>query len=160
MLRFLIVAIVAVGLNACATAGARAVDEPDAVRDTLRTLLSSASLPDPAPVDPELLAENVEGFWSDGRTHRGRDAFVAAYETAVAELEAEFETFSIEPTDVTLALSGDMACLSCRLELGGVLTGERGEYHRTVRSTFVFHKQDGRWQLVHEHSSRLPPGGG
>ncbi|MHC5210425.1 MAG: YybH family protein [Planctomycetota bacterium] len=156
MFRVLIVPMLAASLTACATGTHSVPGDADAVRDVLDTFLSSVSHPDPAPVDPQMFAENVEGFWSDGKTYRGRDTFVAAFDEAIAELEAEFVSFSAEADDVTLRLSGGMAWISCRLELGGTLTKGRGDYHRTLRTTFVLHKRSGRWQIEHEHSSRLP----
>ena len=151
---FMFVSIAAIGLTVCAK-GAAADNEDSAVRDVLKAYMSSMSYPDAAPVDSQIFAEDVEGFASDGKTYRGRDVFVSAFKSGIAELEHRFVKFAAEPKDIMLRRSGDMAWIACRIELSGTLTQERGEFHRTIRSTFVLRKQNNRWQIVHEHSSRL-----
>lgn len=46
--------------------------------------------------------------------------------------------------------------MSRRIELNGTLTPERGEIHRTIRSSFVFRKLKVRRQIVNQRSSVLP----
>lgn len=104
---------------------------------------------------PMLFADDIEAFWSNKETYRGRDAVVEALQAAVRELEADFESFDAKAKEVKVNCRGNLAWVACRIELSGVLTEERGEFSRTIRSTFVFEKRDGRWQMVHEHSSRL-----
>ncbi len=156
MLHFSLVSVVTGNLAVCAAGAVPATLEDEAVRAVLTAYMSSVSYPDPLPLDPRLFAEDVEGFWSDGKTYRGRDVFVAACKTAVAELKPDFVKFTAKPQDVKIRRSGDMAWIACRIELSGTLTQERGDFHRSIRSTFVLRKHNNRWQIVHEHSSRLP----
>ena len=158
MPRFMFGSIVALSLTVCAEGAVAAADEDSAVRDVLKAYMSSMSFPDPAPLDPQIFAEDIEGFASDGKTYRGRDAFLSAFKSGIAELEHGFVKFAAEPKDVILRRSGDMAWIACRIELSGTRTQARGAFHRTIRTTFVLRKQKDRWRIVHEHSSRLPQG--
>ena len=150
---FMIVSIVAASLTVCAKRAVAVNDEDSAVRDVLRAYMSSMSYPDPAPVDPLVFAEDVEGFASNGKTNRGRDEFVAAFKSGIAEVERGFVKFVAEPKDVMLRRSGSMAWITCRIELRGTRTQGRGPFNQIIRSTFVLRKQNGRWQIVHEHTS-------
>ena len=126
------------------------------VQAALTEYLETVAYPAPKPIDPMLFADDIEAFWSNGKTHRGRDAMVKAMEEGVRELEADFESFAAKADDVHIHRRGDFAWVTCHIKLNGTLTEDRGSFSRTIRSSFVFEKRDDRWQMVHEHSGRLP----
>ncbi len=74
---------------------------------------------------------------------------------SVREIESEFDRFAIKADDVNGHCKGNLAWVACRIDLTGTLTDNRGIFHRTIRSTFVFQKRKERWQIVHEPSSRV-----
>jgi len=153
-------ALSAIGLAAVVLIGGAqppADGEARAVRGVLDAYLDSAMFPNHTPIEPAWFAGDIEAFWSGGQHLRGREAVVAALTEGVRELAAEFATFKITPADVHLHRAGDLAWIACRLDFAGQLAGDGGPFSRTVGSTFVFEKRAGRWQMVHEHSSRLPP---
>ena len=121
MLRILPASIIATSLTVCVAGAVVTRDDDAAVRAVLRAYLSSFTCPNPTPLDPQLFAEDIEAFWSDGTTYRGRDAFVAACESEAAELEADSEKFAAELKDVVLRRSGDSAWIACRIERRRIL---------------------------------------
>jgi ketosteroid isomerase-like protein len=132
--------------------------KPDAevakVRAVLDAYLATAKHPDGKPLAKDAVGKDVLAFWSSGKTLTGRPALRAACDAAQAELRRDFEEFAATARDVKIRRKGDVAWLTCRLVLAGTLTEERGPFERRTRSTFVFEKRDGKWVLVHEHSSR------
>lgn len=131
------------------------VDDDAAVRAALNEYLATVAYPDPKPIDPKLFAAEIEAFWSNGEAYRGRAAVVKAMEVGVREVEADFESFAAKAEKVNVHRNGNFAWVVCRIELTGTLTKERGTFDRTIRSPFVFEKGGERWQMVHEHSSRV-----
>jgi ketosteroid isomerase-like protein len=160
MLRPLAVSSIAVVL-VILTFGAQipSVNDDAAVRAALKEYLATVTWPDPEPIDPRLFAADIEAFWSNGKTYHGREAVAKAMREGVDELKADFESFGAKAEDVKVHCKGDFAWVACRIEMKGTLTEDRGTFHRTIRSTFVFEKRSDRWQMVHEHSSRLPAQG-
>ena len=156
MLRILTVPIAAITLVAFVSgASTPPVDDDAAVRAALNSYLATVAYPDPKPIDPTLFATEIDAFWSNGETYRGRSAVVKALNIGVREVAAEFGTFAVKAEDVNVHRQGNLAWVVCRIDLAGTLTEQRGTFHRTIRSTFVFEKGEERWQMVHEHSSRL-----
>ena len=157
MLRPLIATLFAAALIGV-TGGASATrrDEDAAVRAVLDSYLAMVTCPDPKPVDVEILAADIEAFWSTGETCLGRDAFADALTSGVAKIVADFESFKAAAKDVKIRRQGDLAWLTCGIDFRGQLKGDRGAVGHSVRSTFVFERHDDRWLMVHEHSSRPP----
>lgn len=126
---------------------------------TLRRILdehiATVAWPNPRPIDPLMYAEDIEGFWSNGQTYNGRDAFVEAMKVGVQEAAENFANFAITAEDVKTHVAGESAWLTCVLVSKGALAKDQGEFNRKTRSTFVFEKRGDRWQMVHEHSSRI-----
>jgi len=153
----LAVPLLAIGTLALAAADAPPKKDPDveALKTALATYLTTATHPDRPPLPKDLFAEDIVAFWSSGSVYRGRAAMLAACEQATAELERDFEEFRATAKEVEVHRKGDLAWLTCRLVLAGTLTKERGDFERQVRSTFVFEKRDGKWRMVHEHSTRI-----
>ena len=131
-------------------------DDGAGPRVALDEYLSFAQYPDSRPVDPGLFASDIEAFWSNNTEHRGRDAVAKAIEVSMREVADNMTSFTPSATDVTVHRKGDLAWLTCRIQSKGVLRDGDAPFHRTVRSTFIFEKRAGRWQMVHEHSSHLP----
>jgi ketosteroid isomerase-like protein len=122
------------------------------IRASLDAYLGTASLPEPKPVDPDLFAADIEALWSNGETYRGRASVVEALEEGQRELEGAFESFEASAEQVHVQQRGDVAWLTCLIELKGTPKGGGGPFARTIRSTFVFERQGDRWQMAHEHS--------
>jgi ketosteroid isomerase-like protein len=142
---------------AVAAVALAAPDEGEsAVRAVLAKYLESATVPGKPSFDPELFGEETLAFWSDGKAYDGRKAATYACVAAWRELAREFVEFRPVVHEERLVVSGDFAWFAGRVDLAGTLTGDRGEFRRTIRSTFVFEKTGGRWRIVHEHSSRVP----
>ncbi|MCP3918380.1 MAG: nuclear transport factor 2 family protein [bacterium] len=157
MFRALIAVLLAAPLiGAIGGASATHRDEDAAVRAVLDSYLAAVTCPDPKPLDVEILAADIEAFWSTGDRYLGRDAFAEAVAEGVADIVANFESFSAVAKDVTIRRKGDLAWLTCRVDVGGKLTRDRGATSHSVRSTFVFERRNDRWVMVHEHSSRPP----
>ncbi len=156
MLRVLSLAAVAITCVILVSGASPLVGDDDAaLRAALNEYLATVAYPDPKPIDPQLFAIDILAFWSNGETYRGREAVVQAMKVGVREIEADFESFAAKATKVHVRCEGDAAWVTCRISLGGTLTEERGKFRRTIRSTFVFEKVADRWQMIHEHSSRL-----
>lgn len=144
-------------LTSLATTGPE--DDGAGPRAALDEYLSFARHPDPQTIDPELFAPEIEAFWSDNSEHHGREAVVKATEASMREVADHLKSFTFSATDVTVRRKGDLAWLTCRIHSKGILKDGDTPYQRTIRSTFIFEKRAGRWQMVHEHSSHLPDKG-
>lgn len=140
-------------------ADTRPGDDGAGPRAALDEYLSFAQHPHPRPVDPGLFASDIEAFWSNNTEHHGRDAVAKATEVSMREVAEHLKSFTFSATDVTVRRKGDLAWLTCRIHSKGILKDGDAPYQRTIRSTFIFEKRAGRWQMVHEHSSHLPDKG-
>jgi ketosteroid isomerase-like protein len=106
--------------------------------------------------DTTIFAEDIVAFWSNGNVYEGRDAVVAAHKEGREEVVQIMTSFTMTPEDIKIHLKGDIAWLTCNLHAKGVVKETKGKFERWVRSTFVFEKRDAKWQMVHEHSTRIP----
>ncbi len=160
-MRWLVIAATAgiVVTALASTAAAPSTDEDALLHAAVDRYLSFVAVPDPHPIDPLLFASDIEAFWSNGLTYRGRDAVVQAIESGVREVATDFQSMQAKVEGVTLHRKGHLAWLACRIHFDGTLKEDNSPFSRTIRSTFVFEKRGGRWQMVHEHSSRLPAKG-
>ena len=131
-------------------------NDEQAVREVLSKYLAAVAWPSPQPIDSEIFAEDILAFWSGGQTYNGRAEVVKAMENGIAELKADFTAFGVRAENIQVRGSKDMIWMTCQLEARGTLTEERGEFQRTVRSSFVFEMRGDKWQMTHEHSSRPP----
>ena len=59
----------------------------------------------------------------------------------------------VEAHDVRTQVSGDMAMLSASLTYAAVDAGDQPLRSLDNRLTWVLRQRDGRWQVVHEHTS-------
>jgi ketosteroid isomerase-like protein len=132
-----------------------AADDRAGIRESLAAYLATASFPEPEPIDPELFTTGIEALWSNGETYQGRESVVEALEQTQREVEEAFESFEARAEQVHVRRRGDVAWVTCRITMKGTLTEGGGQFTRTVRSSFVFEKQDDRWRVAQEHSSRL-----
>ena len=155
MIRTAVCLLVLAAVGAALAATADDGDEA-AVDAVLAKYLATATWPGDPEFDPKIFSEDVRAWWSSGKTYEGRKAATAAVVNAHRELEREFVKFKPVVTGKRLVVKGDLAWVACNIDLIGELTKERGEFHKRIRSTFVFEKRDGRWRISHEHSSRLP----
>ena len=106
-------------------------------------------------LDENIFAADIVAFWSNGETYKGRAAVVKAHRDGRTEVLQVMKTLTIEPRNVTVRIKGNLAWMTCELHFNGIVKQGNQPLQRIVRSTFVFEKQGGRWQIVHEHSSRL-----
>ena len=137
-------------------AGSHPGDDGAGPRVALDEYLSFAKYPHPRPVDPGLFATDIVAFWSNNTEHYGRDAVAKATEVSMREVADHLKSFTLSATNVTVHRQGDLAWLTCRIHSKGILKDGDAPYQRTIRSTFLFEKRAGRWQMVHEHSSHPP----
>ena len=144
-------------VSAAAWASGEDVSKSDqaAVRAVLQRYLDCAKWPDPSPIKPNDFAADVLARWSGGQTLRGRDAFVEAIKASRTEAEENFETVGFSTSNMILKVNDNMGWLTCELHTQGVLKEEAQRMSRNVRVTLVFERHQGKWQIVHEHSSLL-----
>ena len=129
-------------------------EDDAAIRALVSSYFRSLKYPDPPKFDQENIAHDVIGAWSDGKVHKGRDAFLRAHAKGVEEVAANFKSFSAEAESQVVRPLGKMAWVFCRSSLTGVLKDGKTTFQRKIDSTFVLEKRDGRWRLVHELSRR------
>jgi len=149
----LLASVLLAGLAAAGEPG-RPDPEPARIRAVFDAYLATAAHPGGKALGMEVVGKDVVAFWSNGKTIEGRPDLRAACDAARAELRRDFVEFSATAKDVKIHRKGDVAWLTCRVTLAGTLTEDRGRFTRRTRSTYVFEKRDGRWRIVHEHSSR------
>jgi len=145
-------------VSAFGTAATSPDDEDAAVRAILDSYLGTLTCTDPKPVDDVIFGTEIEAFWSNGEAYVGRRAVAKAMDAGVAQIAANFDSFSSVAEDVTIRREGNLAWLTCRIESLGELNRERGRSAQKVRSTFIFEKRDSTWAMVHEHSSQVGSG--
>lgn len=106
------------------------------------------------PIEPHI-AEDVAVFGPGGRFLRiGKEPMMESLRQAATEKV----TSRWEERDWHVQVYGEIGIVSFIYDHEGVRGGQ--PYSRTSRATYVFHRRDGRWQLVHDHTSALPPAPG
>lgn len=129
------------------------------IRAVLESYLAGATYPDPAPIDPEIFADDVQALWSNGKTYSGRDTLVSELERSKRELGDSFESFKAEAKDVRMLGRAGVAVVTCRIEMRGTLLEGQKPFASAIRTTLVFERQGGRWRIAHEHSNSVPAEG-
>lgn len=70
--------------------------------------------------------------------------------------------FDYKIEDINVDLYGDVAVATFYIDYRGVYvysyTFEGRDFRQKARCTFVFHRKDSFWYLVHEHLSKFPEG--
>lgn len=146
----------ALTVSPCRSAPLRGVAEPD-VRAALEQYLSFVDYPNPPRLDPHLFARDVQAFWSKGQTYADRQSVIRALEDDRRQAATHFKSLDAQARNVSIHGSGDIAWVTCEIHIKGELRQTSGPYQRAVRSTFIFERREGRWQMTHEHSSPLRP---
>ena len=105
-------------------------------------------------VDPfePYIGEEVSVFGPTGRELRvGKAPMMEGLRAGAAAKT----TTKWEEWDWHIQVYGDIGIVSFLYDHEGSRAGQ--DYARTQRATYVFHRRAGRWQLVHDHTSALPP---
>jgi uncharacterized protein (TIGR02246 family) len=155
--RLLVLGVGALMLGLLPAPGRTETDDESAIKAAVIQYFASVRYPDPPPIDPECFAPDVLGLWSNGEIHRGRKAFLRAHKEGAEEVARSFATLEVEPEIRVLRHRGDLAWLHVETTMAGALKEEKRTFERSIRTTFVLEKREGRWQIVHEHSSRVRP---
>ena len=102
------------------------------------------------PMEP-YIAEDVSVFGPSGRILRvGKAPMMESLRRGAAEKT----TTRWEERDWHIQVYGDVGIVSFLYDHDG--TRNEQEYKRSQRATYVFHRSNGRWLLVHDHTSALP----
>lgn len=129
---------------------ARAAAEADLLRITEQTI-AALEAGDRAFFEA-LLADDYLGTAVDGRVV-DRAEFFATFSPPPASIQPRFEV--VEPR---VTLHGETAVLNARRNFRAVINGR--PVAQSERTTQIFVRSDGRWRLLAEHSSPLPPPAG
>lgn len=96
-----------------------------------------------------LIDENAVYWFSDGASHRGKDAIARA-------LQSNFDAIKVEDYRigdlVWLIESPECAACTYRFEWSGIVAGSPAS--GSGRGTSVLARQDGSWVVIHEHLSK------
>lgn len=63
--------------------------------------------------------------------------------------------YEVVAEEARIRRHGDVAWLSCRIVMKGMLTNDCGAIPRAARSTFVFETQGDQLQMARKHSERV-----
>ena len=111
--------------------------------------------PTPLNAMGELLDKDFIQSTSHGTVVRGREANLLWNRKAVDEIDELFSQFDFKFDIQTVRVNVDSALVFGKLTLFGQLNDGGGRFERQIWETIVFEKTDGRWKMVHEHSTRV-----
>ncbi len=72
----------------------------------------------------------------------------------MAEIRDLFHTFDYRLDIQTVRVYGQSALVFGKVVLSGELKDGQTPFRREIWETLVFARMDGKWKLVHEHSTR------
>ena len=133
---------------ATATPHAPASTEEAAILSLIRSLHKAHHDKDPlaiaAPFAPHAVIFDLEPpLAHDGISVDRKRAWLATWDSPI----------EIEPRDLKITVSGDHAFGHGYLRMSGVKKGVERRVSFWMRSTMCFERIDGRWRIVHQHTS-------
>jgi len=143
-------------LCACAAAADEEAEERN-VESLARQYLAMVRTEDPTPLETveEMLAEDFIQSTSHGTVVKGREENVRWIGKALSEIRDLFNAFDYRLDVQTVRVYGQSALVFGKVELSGELKESRKPFQREIWETMVFVGKDGKWKLVHEHSTRV-----
>lgn len=111
-------------------------------------MLVALAQKDIAALDP-LFAPHMQALWSNGKQFHSAKEIKAAYAQGFYEFKHFKGRWMPDHVDIsgnTAWMTGDLSWEAELIESGNML-------RLSVRSSFIFQKSAGRWQIVYEHSS-------
>ena len=66
------------------------------------------------------------------------------------------DNFELSLSDVETHIEGDFAWAIANVEFTAFLKSEQRELHSRGYETFLFQRVDGKWKVIHTHSSSRP----
>lgn len=126
------------------------------VRELAKNYIGMVRTDNPTPLDAigEMLDEDFIQSTSHGTVIRGREENLRWNKKAVDEIDELFSQFDFKFDIQTVRTNVDSALVFGKLTLFGQLK-DGGRFERQIWETIVFEKTDGRWKMVHEHSTRV-----
>lgn len=135
-------------------AEARGEAEAEVLRVAEETINGNFAANRVEPFVPHIAGEVTAFGPFDRALVRGKDDFLAGLREAVRGKT----THRWEERDWVVQLYGDVAVVSFLYDHDATRGGRRAR--NAYRATYVLHRRDGRWVLVHDHTSSIPSGPG